>query len=309
MNESITSYIDDLFKYIETYENNYSAFETEAFFQTYNGIFAVFQALRQQREKAIEVDQVFLAKVKSTPMTSSDLRQITVQVLVSFFEAVADTDGQSNRAYLYCRDLRSAKRDVAFFETSLVPIIAREGSFNGNFKLNQFLLKEIGRYIKNYGSGVKADRTPEQFGALSDHLKLLELSRRRDELGEGLFKDRNSLEFHLHGVGIFEKLCQKSSLFEMYLKDWDYLIEESFFDRLKKSIGILWGKFKGLFSSFGYFRLSLSQRNSAYIYYSLMILLFVFLAIYTPLKWNSYSEEKLLEFEEKVNVTETAIRK
>jgi len=309
MGQSITSYIDDLFKYIETYESNYSAFETEAFFQTYNGISAVFQALKQQRDKAIEVDQVFLQKIKQGPLNSSDLRQLTIQILVSFFETIADTDGQSNRAYLYCRDLRSAKRDIAYFETSLVPILTREGSLNNSFKLNQFLLSEIGRFIKNFGSGVRADMTPEQFDSLSKANKLLELSRRRKELGDGLFKDRNSLEFHLHGIGAFEKLRQSSPLFEQYLKEWNYLIDESFFDRLKKGFAVLGGKIKGVFSSFGYFRLSLTQRNTAYLYYGLVIVLFIFLAIYVPLKWNSHTENKLIEFENRVETTQRAISK
>ena len=62
MGESITSYIEDLFKYIAGYESDYASFEVEGFFQTYNGIGAVFQALREQREKAVEVDRVFLEK-------------------------------------------------------------------------------------------------------------------------------------------------------------------------------------------------------------------------------------------------------
>ena len=61
MNESITSYIDDLFNYIDTYENNYASFKAEAFFQTYTGTCAVFQTLRQDREKAIEIDSNYAA--------------------------------------------------------------------------------------------------------------------------------------------------------------------------------------------------------------------------------------------------------
>ncbi|MCK4655385.1 MAG: hypothetical protein KAT85_00085, partial [candidate division Zixibacteria bacterium] len=57
--DTIKTYVEDLFKYLKTYEKNYSQFKTEAFFQTYNGIYAVFQALQQQRDKAVELDYIF----------------------------------------------------------------------------------------------------------------------------------------------------------------------------------------------------------------------------------------------------------
>ena len=108
------SYIDDLFKYIDTYENNYSQFETEAFLQTYNGIITVYQTLRGDRNQAVEVDYYFLDKIKLQPLTSSDLRQLAVQVLITRFESEVDTDGRSNQAYSYCRNLRPVKQDVPF---------------------------------------------------------------------------------------------------------------------------------------------------------------------------------------------------
>ncbi len=309
MSEGITSYIDDLFKYIDDYEKSYSAFEVEAFFQTYNGICAVFQALREQREKAVEVDQAFLEKIKRGPLNSSDLRQLTIQVLISFFESIADTDGQSNRAYLYCREFRNVKRDVAYFEESLIPLLMRDGSLNNNFKLNAFFLKEIGRFIKNFSSGWNSDPGFEDFKGYPDHMKLFTLHVRRAKLGNDLVKDRNSLEFHMQGVGLFEKLKQTSTLYERYLMEWGYLSDESFFDRVKESISVLWSNFKGLCSSFNYLRLALTQRFSAYLFYSILIIIFLLLAIIVPGKWNSYTEKKLGEFESRVDQTEEAIGK
>lgn len=307
MSESIKSYIDDLFKYIETYENDYGSFETEAFFQTYNGISAVFQALRQQRDKAIEVDQVFLDKIRQGPINSSDLRQLTVQILISFFESVADTDGQSNRAYLYCRNLRNAKRDVDYLEGSLAPILTRAGSLNNNFKLNYFLLGEIGRFIRTFGSGVNRNLTPEEFDAMPVHGKLLELSIRREELGENLVGDRDSLEFHLQSVGSFEKLSQSSPLLEKYFKKWNYLVEKSFFEQLKKTLSVFWGNVKGLFSSSRYLRLAVTQRNSAYIFYAILIVILILLAVFIPLRWNSYTAKRLAEFQDRIETTENSV--
>jgi hypothetical protein len=306
---SISTYIDDLFKYIDTYENNYAAFKTEAFFQTYNGIYSLFQALRQERQKAVEVDQYFLHKIKSGPLNSSDLKQMALQVMITFFESVADTDGQTNRAYLYCRDLRPVRRDVSYFEEHLVPLLHRPGSFNNNFDLNAFFLHEIGRFIQKFGQGVRNDLTPEQFDAMPDHGKLLELSRRRHELGEDLLRDRNSLEFHLHQVGTLDKLSQASPVFNQYLETWGYLTRVGFWDKVKSAGNVLWGKFKSLFSSFGYFRLSLSQRNPAYIFYGIIIIVFIWLAIYVPLRWNRYTEDKLIDFENRVEQTQEAISK
>lgn len=309
MAEGIKSYIEDLFRYLDIYETRYAEFKTEAFFQTYNGIYAVFQALRKQRDKAIDVDQYFLDKIKQAPISSSDLRQITIQALITYFESEADTDGQSNKAYLYCRDLRPVKRDASFFEEHLVPLLFREGSLNGNLQVNSFFLNEIGRYINKFAKGVRADLSPEEFGALSDPMKFLELARRRIELGSELLKDRNSLEFHLQRVDTFRKLSERNRIFDNYLKEWNYLVETSFWARLKSSLTELWGKLKGLFSSFGYFRLSLTQRKPAYLLYSLIIIIFILLAIYIPLKWNSYSHNKFIEFENKATTTQEAINR
>ncbi len=305
MSMSIESYIDDLFTYFGQYEKKYSEFQPQAFFQTYNGIYAVFQALQKQRDKAVEVDQYFLEKIKQTPLTSSDLRQLTIQILITFFESEADIDGQSNRAYLYCRELRSAKRDTTFFEENLIPLLMAEGSLNENQKLRSFFLKEISRYINAFGKSVQADLSPETFNALSDPLKILELSRRRTEL----LTDRTTLEFHLQRVGAIEKLSGKSNTFEYFLDDWNYLIKTNFWANVKRTLGSVWAKFKGLFSSFRFFRLALSQRNPAYIFYSLVIIFFILLAIYVPLKWDSYAKNKLDKFNERAIQTQKDISK
>ena len=67
----IRAYIQDLFKYIESFEKGAAGFETEAFLQTYNGIYAVFQALREQRDKAVKVDEYFYDWIRQAPLTGS----------------------------------------------------------------------------------------------------------------------------------------------------------------------------------------------------------------------------------------------
>ncbi len=304
MGESITSYIEDLFKYINGYESDYASFETEAFFQTYNGIGAVFQALREQREEAVQVDRVFLEKIKQGPLNSSDLRQLTIQIIISFFESVADTDGRSDRAYLYCREFRSVKRDATYFETFLMPLLTREGSLNNNFKLNYFFLREIGRFIRKFSSGYNIEVNFEEFKGMPLHQKLLILYMRRAEHGEDLVNDRDSLEAHMRGIGVFEKLRQESALADGYLREWGYLVEESFWDRLRQSLSVFFAKMRGLFSNFGYVRLAVSQRYSAYLFYGLVIAVFLFLAIFVPLKWNSHTDNKLKNFENRVDKVE-----
>ena len=295
----IKTYIEDLFKYLETFEKNYGAFETEAFIQTYNGIYAVFQALRKQRQEAIGVDQFFLERIQRTPLTSSDLRQLTLQLIVTFFESEADIDGKSNRSYLYCRDLRPVRRDIDFFESHLVPILFRPGSLNENYQLNAFLLNEIGRYFTKFGRPLDQNITPEKFGGLSEPLQILELARRRHVIGGDLVNDRSTLEFHLAGIGTFVKLSRKSDLNQYYLKSWNYLRRDSFWSKLKKAIGETLGKASGTFKSFRYFRLVLTQRTGAYFFYGALIILFILLAIYVPSKWNSYSNQQLENFKQK----------
>ncbi|MEZ5360351.1 MAG: hypothetical protein R3F48_16160 [Candidatus Zixiibacteriota bacterium] len=295
----IKSYIDDLFKYLDTFENNYAEFEAEAYLQTYNGIYAVFQALRQQRDKAIEVDRYFLERIQKSPLTSSDLRQLSLQIMITFFESEADIDGQSNKSYLYCRDLRASKRDIDYFEDHLLPLLFRDGCLNNNHRLISFFLNELGRYLNKFGRGVNAGISPESFDALSEPAKFLELVRRRLSLGPDLLTDRSSLEFHLQRVEGFAKMARKGRLAEQFLKDWGYLKTTTFWSRVVDFLGELGGKIKGTFASFTYFKLVVTQRGAAYFMYTAIILLFVFLSIYIPTKWMSYSEEKLEQFNAK----------
>ncbi len=304
----IKSYIDELFVYLDTFESNYAGFETQAFLQTYNGIYAVFQAMRQQRDKAVDVDRYFLGKIQKSPLNSSDLRQLAIQVLITYFESEADIDGQSNKAYLYCRDLRPTKRDISFFEDHLVPVLFREGSLNNNFRLNSFFLGEIARYLTKFGRPVQENLSPETFASMSDPGKFLELMRRRKMLGEDVASDRGSLEFHLQRVDAFTKLGRASKLNEHYLTEWNYLRQTNFWTTVKNTCAGLWGKFKGAFKSARYFRLVMTQRTAAYLLYGAIIVIFVFLALWVPSKWQDYSKNKLEEFQHKAMTTQSGSR-
>ena len=297
----IKTYIQDLFKYLDAFEKNDVSFDTEAFLQTYNGIYAVFQALRQQRDKAIEVDQFILDRIKRQPISSSDLRQIAIQIMITYFESEADADGQSNRSWLYCRELRAIKQDATLFENNLVPLILKEGSFNNNHRFGLFFLNEVARYINKFGRKIHTGLSPEEFSGMPDHMKFLELARRRMELGAELLRDRSSLEFHLQRVGIFNKLGQKSKGFEYLLTEWKYISKTGFWIRFKAGLGRFFGKIKGAFSSFRYFRLVMTQRNAAYLYYLLIIAIFILLAVYVPIKWRQYSQNQLGLFQERAN--------
>lgn len=289
----IKTYIEDLFRYLETYENNYASFETEAFQQTYQGIIAVFQALRQQRDEAVMVDYEFLDNVKGSPLTSSDLRQLTVQVLITYFESEADTDGRSNSAYAYCRGLRAIKQDIPFFEKHLVPMLFEEGSLNNNHRLRAFMLDEMARYMNKFGGKLQSNLSPEDFQALSVPLRLLELARRRMDMGTNLITDRTTLEFHLQRIDYFNKIGTKHRICDQFLRDWQYLKTTSFWAKVKGVLSEIGSKFKGAFSSFGYFRLTITQRNPAYFFYGLLIVIFILVAVYVPMKWQDHANDKL----------------
>jgi hypothetical protein len=94
----MNKYIEDLFLYLDRFENQKDQFDSEAFLQTYNGVFTVFQALHEQRAKAVEVDNQLLERVKRVSPAQSDLRLLTTQLLVPFFELEADIDEQSNKS-------------------------------------------------------------------------------------------------------------------------------------------------------------------------------------------------------------------
>jgi len=300
-------YVEDLFKYIDIFEKNYSSFKTEAFFQTYNGIYTVFQTLREQRDKAVELDYYFLDRIREKPLSDSDLRQLTIQILITFFESEADTDGRSNQAYSHCRNQRKDKRDVTHFENQLLPLLFKEGSLKGNFRLHSFLLHEVARYINKFGKRLDVELTPEAFGALPEPMKFLELQRRRIELGTDLLKDRESLEFHLQRVDDFPKIAAKKRVYKQYLSEWGYLKKRDFWSKVKSSIGELFGKLGGAFSSSRYLRLILSQRRPAYLFYSLIIILFLVIAIGVPMFWSKYKAEKLEQFKERATQVQRGI--
>jgi hypothetical protein len=287
------TYIEDLFTYLERFEQHQDQFDTEAFLQTYNGVYAVFQALRQQRDKAVELDNFFLDHVRKVPLNKSDLRLITTQLLISFFEAEADIDGQSNKSYLYCRSLREIKQDSPYFETHLVPLLFAEAALNFNLQLNTFFLNEFARYINRYGHRFDPDMKPEAFDHLSEPSKYLLLARRRLELGQDLMKDRASLEFHLQQVNAFNKLALKSRTHREHLAQWKYLKESNFWAKIAQWFGEFFGRIGGAFSSWKYFRLVTRQRNTAYVVYTLVILLSIFVIIFTPMKWSSHGQETL----------------
>lgn len=294
-------YINDLFKYIETYEKDYSRFETEAFLQTYNGITTVYQTLRSDRNQAVEVDYYFLDKIKLQPLISSDLRQLAVQLLITRFESEVDTDGRANQAYSYCRNLRAVKQDVPFFEKNLAQLLFAEGSLNNNFRLNAFLLEEMAGYINRYGKTVKTDLNPEQFEGMADPAKMLELQRRRLALGSQLVKDRTTLEFHLQRVSTFNRIGTRGKLYSQYLAKWDYLAGTSLWSRFVEWLSELGAKFRGAFQSFSYFRLLSTQRKLAYFTYTVLIVIFLIIAYSVPAYWNGHAEDQLNEFRQKAS--------
>ncbi len=290
------TYIKDLFRYIETYEQKYSEFDSEAFFQTYNGIYAVFHALREQRDQAVQVDNYFLKKIKAVPINSSDLRQITLQLLIAFFESEADTDGQTDQSYHYIRSLRPTGQDAPFFTEHLIPMMFREGALNQNYELNRFFLNEIARYLNKFGRNINANMSPEEFDSLSEPHKFLELMRRRIILGNDLLKDHGSLEFHLNRINAFEKMSRSGRLAEYYLMHWGYLQKSSIWSRVAGFFREARGKLVGVFSNWRYFRLVMTQRKPAYFLYTLLILFFIWLAIYIPIAWNDYNQQQYDQF-------------
>ncbi|MFQ5500024.1 MAG: hypothetical protein ACE5FH_10175 [Candidatus Zixiibacteriota bacterium] len=296
MAHSIKSYIDDLFDYLQAFESNPERFETEAFLQTYQGVYAVFEAFRRQRDEAIETDQYFLSKIQRVPLSASDLRQVALQVLITFFESVADIDGQSDKSYAFCRGLRDKKQDVPYFEQTLVPMLFRPGALDGSARLNGFFLDEISRYLNKFGKAIDTNLSPERFDAMTEPMKFLQLARRRHVLGATLVEDRSTLEFHLQRVNSFSKMAGASQLALHHLNKWHYLKKSSFWSKVKSFLGELAGKFVGAFSSFRYMRLVTTQRNPAYALYGFLILLFIALAVYVPMKWTKVSERKLDEF-------------
>jgi hypothetical protein len=198
-----------------------------------------------------------------------------------------------------CRDLRQTKQDIPFFENHLVPMLFAEGGLNNNYPLNAFFLSEIARYLNKFGKSFQPDLSPESFQSLSDPMKFLELTRRRMILGEDVLSDRGGLEFHLAAIDAFSKMAKRNRLFEFYLNRWQYLRKTSFWARLKRGIGDLWGRITGAFASGRFFRLSITQRRGAYFYYTLLILVFLFLAVFVPITWNGYAKKKLDLFNHK----------
>ncbi|MBD3333217.1 hypothetical protein GF356_10235 [candidate division GN15 bacterium] len=299
----IRQYIDDLFRYISTYESNYSAFDFGAFQQTYNGIRAVFTALREYRDQAVETDYTLLDFIHKAPLKASDLRELTVQTLVTWFEMEVDVDNRSNQAYSYIRGLREVKQDVSYIEEQLLPKLFQPGALNNNFQLHNFFLVELASFMNAYGRPLMVDLTPEQFEAKNESQRVLELCRRRLQLGDALIQDRSSLEFHLQRVGYFERWASTNKLVETYLESWDYQAPQgSWIARLKKIVIDGYEKFKGLFRSYRYTTLMFSQRRPAYFLTIFLIVVWIGVGILAPVIWSSYSDGKLQKLRDRVDM-------
>lgn len=311
MSENITAVIDDLFRYVQDYETESGGFNVEAFINTYNGIKAVFQPLREQRRDAVEVDQLLLERIRQVHLSKSDLRQLTIQVLLSYFNAIANTDGTTNKAYYACRQMRKIPMDVRYFEEELMPLLTREGSLKGHLDLNRFFLEQIGKYIKEYGGSFKGNVTPEEFKGMPIQSKILILYLRRLELGNALVRDRNSLEFHMRREsGEFEKMTKSYSIADYYLdSQWKYIEKIGFWTRVKGFVGLAWARFRGSLTSMDYVKLSVAQRPPAYIYYLLIIVIFLFLALAIPLVWSNYRNSELEKFNNRIDAVEAAEKK
>jgi len=240
-------------------------------------------------------------RIKQGPLTSSDFRQMTVQVLVAFFEAEADIDGQTNKAFAYCRGLRPIKQDVPYFEGHLAPLLFREAAMNGNSRLAEFFLGELARFLNLYGKPIDPNITPEQFGQFDEPLKVLQLQRRRTQLGTDLLADRGSLEFHLSRVDGFAKMAGKGSLTEYLLREWDYTTEEGFWSKFKAFLAEAAGRGMGAVGSWRYMRLLFSQRKPALFLYGFLMVLFVVLAIWVPMSWMDRSQQELDNLEQRVS--------
>lgn len=297
----IRQYIDDLFRYISTYESNYSAFDFGAFQQTYNGIRAVFTALREYRDQAVETDYTLLDFIHKAPLKASDLRELTVQTLVTWFEMEVDVDNRSNQAYSYIRGLREVRQDVPYIEEQLLPKLFQPGALNNNPQLHNFFMVELANFMNAYGRPLAIDITPEQFEAKNDPHRVMELCRRRLQLGDSLIQDRSSLEFHLQRVGFFERWARTSKLVESYLEDWDYRARQgSWLSRVQKVLTDALGKFKGLFRSYRYTALMFGQRRPAYFLTIFLIVVWIGIGILVPVLWSSYSDSKLDQLNQRI---------
>jgi hypothetical protein len=297
----VRQYIDDLFRYIGTYETNFSAFDFGAFQQTYNGIRALFGALREYRDQAVETDYILLDFIHKAPLKASDLRELTVQTLVTWFEMEVDVDNRSNQAYSYVRGLREVRQDVPYIEEQLLPKLFRAGALNNSFQLHSFFLIELSNFMNAYGRPLAVDLTPEQFEAKGDAHRIMELCRRRLQLGDSLLSDRSTLEFHLQRVGFFERWSRTNKLVEMYLETWDYRTKPgTFLQRVQKALVDALGKFKGLFRSYRYTALMFGQRRPAYVATVLLIVVWIGIAFLVPALWSGYSDSKLQDLNQRL---------
>jgi hypothetical protein len=289
--------IDTLFRYVAEFEGRSPQFQTEAFMQTYHGIRAVFKSLVQDRNQAVETDYIFLDHVQRTSPGTSPLRNITAQVLISFFEAEADPDNRSNQAWSYIRSLRPVRPDAIYIEQHLASDLTTPDALHGDLQLSMFLLEQMADYMNKYGRPLDPALTPEAFSALDDHLKLLMLCRRRLELGPALLSERSSLEFALERTGALRGLSESSGLYSACLTRWGYLQESTFWSRVLGVIRPMIAKTKGLFLSTRYTRLLFSERRPAVFLQVFIILVWIALAVLTPVLWRHQNDKHLEELD------------
>ncbi|MCK4632607.1 MAG: hypothetical protein KAT79_05010, partial [candidate division Zixibacteria bacterium] len=92
-----------------------------------------------------------------------------------------------------------------------------------------------------------------------------------------------------------------SKLVEYFLRDWGYFATTTFWSKLSSWFGELGTKVRGAFSNFSYFRLLSTQRSLAYFVYTIVIIIFLGVAIGVPSWWSGKTNKVLTEFQEKAS--------
>jgi len=291
--------IENIFEQIDDFERGAASFQDKNFIRAFQGVLEYFQVIGEDLEKVRMADQSLLRSVQSTHLQKSALRYLTAHTLTTVFDYMAGAKTKSE-AYVHCRRLRSNQKDSAFFAQELTPKLFDPEGLRGNHGIRYLFMYQtcMLQEVSGDPNPLHDDLSLAEVERMDPNLVVLGLFRRIVKSGSrGSMSQKGTLEYKLTRSNVLSLLAESNPVHELLLKEWGYVEKgKNFWERLRSSLGSALRIVGGSLASFRFFLHFLTQRNGGYLLYGALILLFLWAAIYVPLRLGSYGDKRLEEF-------------
>lgn len=301
-----------LFKLIDTYEQNPTEFDAEAFKELYAKVERAIELSGESESQAYGLDQALFNAVSITDVDASDLRLVASHALTIHHRYHADYGRGFEQAYRWCERSRGKQLpDLRYVHTYLLPVLMKKGALGNRLDVCLFLMERLGRFENLEKSPVFDDERAMDLVREEPSEIVYQLARRRVKyIAENLTKVPNSLEQRLHKDGAFKQLhddhAQSTPILAHQIETYEYMRREPFLRRLALA---LTGLFRGLVERMAgeYIAYEMTKRNGAFIVQGVLMGLILLGLVMGCYAWVLRSNARLDELERDLNVAKEFI--